>query len=36
MTSCFQKFDFYVFNLVILNSELPFPFLYALYELLEK
>ena len=35
-TGCFQKLNFDGFNLVILNFELPFAFLYALCELVEK
>ena len=36
ITSCPQKVNFQAFDLVILNFELPSPFLYVLCELLEK
>ena len=36
ITGYFQKFNFKGFNLVILSFELPFVFLHALCELLEK
>ena len=36
ISSCFQKFNFQGFNLLILKFELPSAFLYALCELLEK
>ena len=36
VTSCFQKVNFQAFNVVILNFELPYAFLHALCELLEK
>ena len=35
-TGCFQKVNFQVFNLVILNFELPLVFLYVSFELFEK
>ena len=36
ITGCFQKVNFQGSNLVILNFELPSPFLHALCELFQK
>ena len=36
ITRCFQKVNFQGFNLVILDFELPFAFLYASRKLFEK